>query len=60
MHLLKLVMHKTMNVFKFLTYPFTIPLVFQTSKKTKPTDDIFPGLSVLTQNIKITQSKKQS
>lgn len=60
MHLLKLVMHKTMNVFKFLTYPFTIPLVFQTSEKTKPTDNIFPGLSVLTQNTKITQSKKQS
>lgn len=59
MHLLKLVMYKTVNVFKFPTCPFTVPLVFQTSEK-RTSDYIFLGAIMLTQNAKITQSKKNT
>lgn len=58
MHLFKLVMYKTVNVFKFPTCPFTVPLVFQTSEK-RTSDYIFLGAIMFTQNTKITQSKKQ-
>lgn len=58
MHLLKLVMYKTVNVFKFPTCPFTNPLAFQTSEK-RTSDYIFPGTIMFTQNTKITQSKKK-
>lgn len=51
-------MYKTVDVFKYLTCPYTIPLVSQTSEKTI-SDYIFPGVIMLNyaQNAKITQSK---
>lgn len=43
MHLLKLTTFETANMFKFLTYPLTIPLVFQTLEK-RTSDYIFSGI----------------
>ena len=53
-HLLKLVIYKTVNGFRFLTCPCTIPLVFQTSGE-KNHWLHFPGLILLTQNTNNTQ-----
>lgn len=46
-------MCKTVNMLKYLTCPYTIPLVFQTSEK-RTSGYIFLGVIMLTQNAKIT------
>lgn len=49
---------KLQMCFEFLTCPSTIPLIFK-HLKNRTSDYIFPGIIMLTQNTKITQSRHQ-